>query len=211
MGDTATRRDTRTLTWLIVGSWVVIVGAIVSATWVTIGIWTATWPVPVGVQQWWPRISAPQTETLLPPTSGGFTVGEFVVPGISTEVLLDTTFGVLLQAALVVVAAAIVLRLSTRLHDGKGLAGTAGDVGVLGLAVLVCGILWQVAFGMAAIVGGREVFGSGIELENAYPWPSGATELGIDLWPVPVAAALGAAALAFRYAERVERSAEGLV
>jgi len=208
-GDTL--RSSRTLAWLIVGSWIVIGGAIASAAWVSVGIWTGAWPVPIGVQEWWPNMSSPETDHLTWPLSGGFTVGDFVVPGISPEVRIDTMLGVLLQAALVVASAAVVLRLVQRLHDGKGLAGTAGDVGFLGIAVLVCGILWQVAYGMAAIVGGQEVFGSGIELTVAYPWPSGATELAIDLWPVPVAAALGAASLAFGYAERVEKDAEGLV
>lgn len=204
-------RGSRTLLGLIVASWLVIIGAVVSAVWMGVAIWSAAWPVPIGIERWWPQVSSPETDRLTAPETGGFTVGQFVVPGISAEVRIDTILGVALQAALVIAAAVAVLRLSRRLHDGEGLAGTSRDVGLLGVAVLVCGALWQVAFGMAAIVGGQEVFGTGVGLDRVWQWPDAATVLEIDLWPIPVAAALGAASLAFGYAERVEREAEGLV
>jgi len=140
--------------------------------------------------------------------------------GVGTRMLLAS--GALAHAAMVVLIAVLVSRLAGSLQRGDEFRAGAGKAAtVSSIAVFLGGGLGSVLTQLGELAAGSEVLevhawsytGPGVPNSlDQLGWPASASvTLTFEWWPLLIAAALAAVAVAFRSGERLQRDTEGLV
>jgi hypothetical protein len=170
-------------------------------------------------------------------TGGGFQSAQVAITDLGLDAKLWLASGHLVQGLTYVVIAITIALLCTRLLGGNPFNHAMPRAfSFAAAAIAIGGLGWQVCFGVGGWkaslqtltvtgwnINDRDVGGNGALDEIGWPRPGGG--LSIDFWPIFIALALVAVAVAFRYGEklqhdkvtllqdktRLERDTEGLV
>lgn len=161
-------------------------------------------------------------------TSGGADRATITVTGLSwlSRLLLATES--LLQVAVTIVVALVVLRLARNVRAERPFAGLFRSLVQCAVVLFVGALLWSVAGGIGSFIAGREALvihsmsaadGTiGAQLFPETPadlsyfgWPEPALFVQIPFWPLGIASALALLGAAFRTGEQLQADTEGLV
>ena len=151
-------------------------------------------------------------------TGGGYDHASLTLSGLHPDARLWLAGGTLLQGATAVLIAYTLAVLCVRVAQGEPFAkGLVRGINQSAIAILVGGLLWQVAFQVGQALAFNQAFyvagaswsehAKGITPYSAY-WPQGNTSFSIDFWPIGIGLAFFAIAAVFRYGQRLERDRE---
>jgi hypothetical protein len=192
------------------------------------------------VATFWPKL-LPSVHVTEGPTAqvtgGGFESAQVTVAGLGMDTKLWLASGHLVQGLTYVVLGITIALLCSRLLGGNPFRHAMSKAfSFAAAAIVVGGLGWQVCFAVggwkaslqtltvtAWNINDRDVGADGALDEIGWPHPGGG--LSVDFWPIFIALALVAVAVAFRYGEklqidkarlvrdkkRLERDTEGLV
>lgn len=161
-------------------------------------------------------------------TSGGVDRATLTVSGLGWAGRLLLASETLLQAAVTIVIALMVLRLARNVRVGRPFDGLNNAVITSAVVLFVGAGLWSVVGGIGSYIAGREaleihgmsaaegtigaqLFPDTVGGLSYYGWPSPTLSIVVPFWPLGIAAALALLGLAFRAGERMQADTEGLV
>lgn len=162
-------------------------------------------------------------------TGGGVDHAELELSGLSAAPRILLASSTLLQTAVIVLLALIVVRLARAISAGDPFRAGGRSLSAAAVVVGVGGVAWSVLGQLGGWLAGQDALAMnswsaslkqvpGIEAvpgENAlaqYGWPSPADfRLDLPFWPIAAAIALALVAAAFRAGVRLRRDTEGLV
>lgn len=161
-------------------------------------------------------------------TAGGADRATITVTGLSwlSRILLASES--LVQVAVTIAVALVVLRLARNVRKGKPFDGLARSLIQCAVVLFVGALLWSFVGGIGSFIAGREALEihswgamDGTLGSQLYPqspedlsylgWPEPALFISLPFWPLGIAAALALLGAAFRTGERLQADTEGLV
>ncbi len=212
--------------WLTIG--VAALNAVVSVGYSLIGNITT---FQVAVESRVPEVRLPGL-TIDPPsaliTSGGVDRATLTVTGLGWAGRLLLASETLLQTAVTIVIALMVLRLARNVRAGRPFNGLNRAVITSAVVLFLGAGLWSVVGGIGSYIAGREALeihgmsanegtiGAELFPETTrdlsyYGWPSPTLSIVVPFWPLGIAVALVLLSLAFRAGEQMQADTEGLV
>jgi hypothetical protein len=148
---------------------------------------------------------------------GGYDHATLSLAGLHWDARGWLAAGTLLQGTTAVIIAIALATLCTRVAAGEPFTRTVlRGVTRSAIAILVGGLLWQLAFELGQQAAFRQTFvssgSSWSETANGITpfssaWPRDGTIFSLDFWPIGIALALFALAAVFRYGERLQANA----
>ena len=190
---------------------------------------TTTFEVPLTVHV--PDVRIPSLMIVKPSAvivSGGADRATITVTGLSWLSRILLASGSLVQVAVTIVIAVVVLRLARNVRAGKPFDGLSRSLIQCGVVLFVGALLWSVVGGIGSYAAGREaleihgwgadegtlaaqLLGDSTTDLSYFGWPAPTLFITLPFWPLGIASALALLGAAFRTGERLQKDTEGLI
>jgi hypothetical protein len=190
---------------------------------------TTTFEVPLTVHV--PDVRIPGLMIVKPSAvivSGGADRATITVTGLSWLSRILLASGSLVQVAVTIVIAVVVLRLARNVRAGKPFDGLSRSLIQCGVVLFVGALLWSVVGGIGSYAAGREaleihgwgadegtlaaqLLGDSTTDLSYFGWPAPTLFITLPFWPLGIASALALLGAAFRTGERLQKDTEGLI
>ena len=190
---------------------------------------TTTFEVPLTVHV--PDVRIPGLMIVKPSAvivSGGADRATITVTGLSWLSRILLASGSLVQVAVTIVIAVVVLRLARNVRAGKPFDGRSRSLIQCGGVRFVGALLWSVVGGIGSYAAGREaleihgwgadegtlaaqLLGDSTTDLSYFGWPAPTLFITLPFWPLGIASALALLGAAFRTGERLQKDTEGLI
>jgi len=190
---------------------------------------TTTFEVPLTVHV--PDVRIPGLMIVKPSAvivSGGADRATITVTGLSWLSRILLASGSLVQVAVTIVIAVVVLRLARNVRAGKPFDGLSRSLIQCGVVLFVGALLWSVGGGIGSYAAGREaleihgwgadegtlaaqLLGDSTTDLSYFGWPAPTLFITLPFWPLGIASALALLGAAFRTGERLQKDTEGLI